>query len=254
MSNNSPDIQTIDDVLAELDKIIEDAIQSNDYLGIFAYVYWRTTQRVQEGIANGEFSDSERMELFDVAFAKRYIDAYWQFKNQQTPTQTWLVSFHARLQGLTLMQHLLMGMNAHINLDLGIVAAESAPGEKIHEIEADFMQINKILASLTDEMQERMGRVSTFVAWIDRVGSNKDELFVNFGIMLSREYAWFVARQLAMRSPEEQQEYIQQVDNNIARLSRIIQEPPGKIFKFLLRVISWFEEKNVQKIINNLRQ
>lgn len=254
MTNSEPTLHTIEDVLNELDRIIEDAVQSNDYLGVFAFIYWRTTQRIQEGIVQGEFANAEKMERFDVAFAKRYIDAYWQFKNGQTPTQSWLTSFHARLQKLTLMQHLLMGMNAHINLDLGIVAAEAAPGEKIQEIEADFMKVNKLLASLTDEMQERMGRVSIFVMWLDKIGGNKDELAANLGIMLSREYAWFVARQLAMRNPEEQVKYIQKVDSDIARLSRTIQEPPGKLLKFLLRIISWFEEKNVQKIIDNLRK
>lgn len=254
MNNGEPHMHTIEDVLRELNRIIEDAVQSNDYLGVFAYVYWRTTQRIQEGIAQGEFANPEKMERFDVAFAKRYIDAYWQFKDGQTPTQSWLSSFHARLQKLTLMQHLLMGMNAHINLDLGIVAAEAAPGEKIQEIEADFMKVNAILASLTDEMQARMGRVSILIAWLDKIGGKKDELVADLGILLSREYAWFVARQLAMRSSEEQLAYIQKVDQDIARLSRTIQEPPGRIFKFLLRIISWFEEKDVQKIIDNLRR
>jgi len=43
----------------------------------------------------------------------------------QTPTESWVKAFDAtEFWWLIVLQHLLMDMNAHINLDLGIAAAE----------------------------------------------------------------------------------------------------------------------------------
>ena len=53
------------------------------------------------------------------------------------------------------MQHLLMGMNAHINLDLGIAASEVAGGNSIHDLKSDFMKVNDILAGLLSEIIKR---------------------------------------------------------------------------------------------------
>ena len=66
---------TIEEVLAALDQIIDQTIQENNYLGIFAYVYRRTTAGIQQAIHEDAFEDSARMELFDVHFANYYIKA-----------------------------------------------------------------------------------------------------------------------------------------------------------------------------------
>ena len=50
--------------------------------------------------------------------------------------QCWSVAFHAaHRRPPIIFQHLLLGMNAHINLDLGIACAEVAPGPAIDDLE-----------------------------------------------------------------------------------------------------------------------
>jgi hypothetical protein len=247
-------MQTIDEILQELQRIISDSVEANDYLSIFAWVYWRTTQRIQEGIQRGEFLDSAAMERFDVAFAKRYIDAYWQFRHNETPTTSWLVSFQARTQPLTIVQHLLLGMNAHIHFDLGLVAAEHATHSDLKTLETDFMKVNDILEELIDEVQNRVGRVSRIVIWIDRLGGQRDEALANSSIRISRQYAWHVARQLLQRSPEQRPQYIEQTDMHVARVGQRILAPPLRPLRWLLRIISRFEEKEVRQIIRHLEK
>ena len=152
------------------------------------------------------------------------------------------------------MQHLLMGMNAHINLDLGIVAGTYDLPTGLESIKADFRKVNELLASLTDEMQARVSQTSRWLAWLDRVGGKKDEAVANLGIKISREYAWHIACQIAQRSPEERIHYIQQTDAEITRFSRLILEPPCRLLKYILLFVSWFEEKDVAKIMANLRR
>ena len=59
-------------------------------------------------------------------------------------------------------------MNAHINLDLGIAAAEVAPGASIHALEQDFNLINEILCEMVDDVQDRLGKIWPAMRMIDR--------------------------------------------------------------------------------------
>ncbi len=246
-------LQTIEDVLAELDRIIDHAVERNDPGAVFAFVYRRTTEKILEGLKEGRFSDREKLERFDVAFAKRYIDAYWQYQEGEEPTRSWREAFDAVRHPITLLQHAMLGMNAHINLDLGIVAAEAAPGDRIHDIKADFMLVNQLLEELIDEMQERLSRASRLLFLLDWVGGRKDESIVNFSIRRARDFAWLTASNLAYLDGEAFQQYLRQTDDAIAAIARRVAAPRSRLLKTTLRVIQYFEEKDVGKVIGLLR-
>lgn len=248
-----PTLVTIDDVLAALDDIINRAVQENSTAAIFAYVYRRTTAKVKEGIAAGRFEDNRRMEQFDVAFARKYIEAWWDFRKGRPVAKSWELAFSSADSNLVIMQHVLLGMNAHINLDLGIAAAEFAPRGQIHELEHDFMMINELLAELVDEVQERIGSVSPLMFFLDWVGKSDDEAIVNFSISKARECAWDVAEQLSSAPPDRKASIISNVDNRISRFGRIVAHPPGFILSKVLTFIRLFEEKDTGEIIKKLR-
>ena len=52
-----------------------------------------------------------------------------------------------------ILQHVLVGMNAHINYDLPLAVIAAANGDKIADLEQDFNAINDILADLLDPVQ-----------------------------------------------------------------------------------------------------
>jgi hypothetical protein len=244
---------TIDEVIEKLDLIILESVNDNNYIGIFAYVYRRTTAQIKEAIIAGEFEDNARMELMDVKFANRYIDAYYHFKENGTISRSWLIPFQSGHEKLTIMQHLLLGMNAHINLDLGIAAAEVANGSAIEGIKSDFMKVNDILESLTQEMQSRVARISFLMILLDIIGENNDEAIMNFSIVKAREQAWEFARKLAFLDDHGKTILINEVDTIISTLAGIIKHPPTKILKFVVKFISIFELKDVKMIINRLK-
>ncbi len=241
------------EVLIELDKIIAKSIEDGDYLSIFAYVYRRTTAQIKQEILAEKFEDNERMERLDVVFANRYLDAYQRFKNGKNPTASWQVPFDARFKKLTILQHLVMGMSAHINFDLGIAAAEIAQGQDIKDLKNDFMKVNEILANLTNEMQSRVSRVSNLLFLLDWIGGKSDEKIANFSIKKARQFAWNVATTLSVLDEEDKLKAIEAFDDQIAKLNHRIQNPPGKILNFILKIIGFFEEKNIEKIVENLR-
>ena len=113
-------IATIDDALARMDANLDRAIDQRDPRGYFTAVYRGVTQRVRDGVAAGEFEDNERMERFDVRFARYWLDAYAGWDRGDPIADSWSCSFEAARRGATVMQNLVLGINAHINLDLAV--------------------------------------------------------------------------------------------------------------------------------------
>lgn len=260
-----PPPATIRDVLDELDRIVDTTIRDNSPLGVFAWIYRRTTAKIAEGIREGRFENPARMESFDVDFARRYIDAYWRYRDEvrngdgdgegAQVTGSWRVAFGAAADGrATLLQHLLLGMNAHINLDLGIAAAGIAPGGQIDALEADFMLVNDLLAELTDEMQERIGRASPLMFLLDWVGGRDDEAVVNWSIGKARRFAWRFARKLAAAGdPDERDALIARTDAQVAAIGTLVARPPGFLLPKALAFIRRFEEKDTAAVIERIR-
>ncbi len=247
-------VKTIDDVLQNLDSIIEDSVKENNRLGIFAYIYRRTTAQIKQAITDQRFEDNDRMQILDVAFANMYINAYKDFCLNKSISKSWLAAFQAKNQKLTIIQHIILGMNAHINLDLGIAASSIAPGDKIKDLKNDFMLVNQILKDLINEMQLRVSRVSRLMILLDWIGQNEDEKIINFSIVKAREQAWDFANSLDNLHEDEKTKKIEAVDDFVSDLSSIIKRAPGILTRFIMKIISMFEEQDVKKIITLLEE
>jgi len=162
---------TIDNVIRSLDGIIDWAWQQKSRAGYFAAFYRRVTRAVKDGIGSGHFQNGPRMERLDVVFANRYLQAFEQFRAAQPPTQSWQVAFAAASDWYPIVvQQLLVGMNAHINLDLGIAAATVAPGDQISGLQHDFNEINAVLAELVGTVEKEIGEVSPWIALLQTFG------------------------------------------------------------------------------------
>ncbi|MDZ4705637.1 MAG: DUF5995 family protein [Saprospiraceae bacterium] len=163
--------RNIDQVLERLDYIIETSLNDQDPHGAFAALYRRVTAAVKDGIAVGQFDDGPRMERLDVVFANRYLDAWEARKAGKPVTEAWASVFETAGQGRKLLlQHLLLGMNAHINLDLGVAAATVCPGAAITGLHDDFNRINDLLAQMVDTVQDNLRSVSpcwaSWTGWV----------------------------------------------------------------------------------------
>ena len=200
---------TLDEVLSELNTIVKQSMAKNDRAGLFAYVYYRTTLQIKTAIEAGDFEDAKRMEDFDIVFANLYLIAYYDHKNNQPVSKAWQMAFNADLKNLSFLQHILLGMNAHINLDLGIAACEVMQGKNILDLESDFVKVNDILASIVQELQMRLARVSPLLFLLDWFGGNKDEKIINFSMVKARHYAWHLAIDLCKMKEEDRQSKIQ---------------------------------------------
>ena len=239
---------TIDEVIAILGDIITTEITDNSNLAFFPILYKKVTERIKEGIAQKEFDDNPRMERLDVIFANRYLAAYFTYKEGNKPSISWENAFEAaKNQKLLILQHLLLGINAHINLDLGIAVSETmGPQGDLQNIHDDFNKINAILASMVDGVQEKIGRVSPFFHLLDKVADGKEDLIATFSINIARDEAWIFANDYHNASDIEA--VFTKRDVSIGNLALKLSTTKSRILRWVIRFIRWFERKNVAQV------
>ncbi|MEN8239742.1 MAG: DUF5995 family protein [Actinomycetota bacterium] len=239
----------LDDVIGDLDEIIERAIRERSELGIFPALYRAVTTGVQEAVRVGFFDHNDAMEQLSIVFADRYIDAYAAMRQDRSLTEAWRVAFAAAMDGKRRMvvQHLLSGMTAHINLDLGVATATVAADDP-DSLYVDFFRVNQMLFEQVNGFQEMVNSVSSRMRWIDRIGGRLDERLAKIGIGGARERAWLLAMDL-IDHPTRRDEIISARDGETAHLEGLILEGIVRT-RTISRLITATEPSDVRVVIN----
>ncbi len=244
--------ETIDEVIERITEIVDEAKANRSRSGYFPALYRKVTIRVKQGIEEGFFDDGERMERLDVIFARRYLDAFEEYRSGGTPTQSWLFAFEVTEQWWPIvLQHLLLGMNAHINMDLGIAAARTAPHEQLPTLQDDFNKINKILASLVEGVLEELAQIWLVLRLMNRYLGSVETALINFSMEKARDHAWSVAERLAPLNEAEQAREIEQLDGEAMKLTRLVRYP-GTVGGTVNKIIRLGERGTVRRIIEIL--
>lgn len=246
-------ITTIDDVIDELDKIIEWSLANQSRIGYFAVLYRRMTVAVKQSIIANEFQDGQRMERLDMIFASRYFAAWNAYVNEKKCSNAWRSAFDAcQNSALIVLQHLLLGINTHINLDLCIAAAECCPGNSIYGLESDFEKINEIIAIQSQLVQDTLCNLWPPLKLLSSISNNEEKSVLNFSIVTARKCSWANAILLANFDEAQKDEHISQIDNMVVELDKQI-IAPGRWMEFLLKPVRMMEDPDVDKLIGLLK-
>jgi hypothetical protein len=206
---------------------VDAARQRADRRGWFTAMYHQTTSEVRDRVAAGAFDDAERMCGFVERFAARYLGPLGDWQEGRPVPRSWKQAFAAGRDNV-ILQHLLLGMNAHINLDLAVVAAETCPGEAIHGLHDDFMAINDVLGALMPKVRACIGRFSPLLDVVDRVGGGEDDEVLNFSIRVARNQSWSQALVLASTADlVRRAELVESLDRSVAVLGKVVASPGG---------------------------
>ena len=245
--------QNIDDVIAKLDGIVDWSRQHESRLGYFAALYRKMSVEVKRGIETSQFDDGERMHHIGAVFANRYLAAFDQFQQGRRPTRSWVLAFEATQRWRpTVLQHLVLGMNAHINLDLGIAMARSVRGDALPDAQSDFNKINDLLAHLIDQVQDELTEIWPLTRLLDRLGGRKDEFVINFSLERARDHAWQVAQRLAPLEHDAQELEIPALDAKVERIGRLVLYP-GWILSTAFTFVRLGERASISDIIDILK-
>jgi len=248
-----PHAITLNEVLDRLDAIIADSVRAKSRLGYFACLYRKMTITIRDAIAGNSFDDGARMEKLDVCFANRYLDAYYQYASGEKPTMSWQTAFYATTgNGLTVLQHLVLGINAHINLDLGIAAAKISTPETIGQLYNDFNKVNDVIGTLFGAVQSSLAKIAFPMYFIKKIDPKKTGAVLNFSISKARQTAWANALLLSEIGEQGESQVIETTDKIVYEVAQGIQSP-GWLMKGLLRWILWSESKDIAKNIDCLK-
>lgn len=219
-------MKTIEEVLKKLDEIILWSKENQSPVGYFACTYRIMTAQVLKGIQQKKFEDNPRMIALDLAFAKRYVDAWENYKLGKKCTNAWFIAFEAaKNPKLLILQHIFLGMNAHINLDLGISAASIMPYRKINPLKNDFGKINVVISAINQNVQNSLNKICYPVELIDQISNGKDNVILDFAIARARDTSWATAV-IASNTPNFLRESVENIiDYAAAKVASQILNP-----------------------------
>ena len=247
-----PAVATIDEVVAAIDGIIDWSITNTSHLGYFAALYKRITVAIRQGIIDGKFQDGPRMERFDVTFASRYfaaLNAYFHPLQFPPLSLCWRVAFEgALLPEPIIVQHLLAGVNAHIDLDLGIAAEETAPGPALPSLHDDFNAVNVVLASQVMAVLDEIDELSPVLADLYDVFMKYEIDIINTALEVTRDDAWAFASLLAVSPKLVQPFEIAKHDVKVTLIGRLILAPP----KPLSDIVAAIAARESRDVVHNI--
>jgi hypothetical protein len=219
--------RTFDTCLAQFEVVIERSRREQDRVGLFAAMYAGVTRSVRARCGEGAFAEPVRMERFVTAFADRYFAAHDAWRDGQRAPAVWTSAFEAgRRWRPIVLQHLLLGMNAHINLDLGVVTAELAGDpDRLTALRPDFDAVNDVLATMVDPAQRALSAASPWFGLVDSFGARSDEALINFSLRRARQQAWALAERLVELPVDKQGAEIDRVDQAVDGIAHRILHP-----------------------------
>ena len=250
---SSSRFRTIPEAVTALDGVVTWAEGANSPIGYFPALHREVALAIDAGVTADHFDDGARMVQMVGCFATRYLDAFDTFHRGDRPTQVWQVAFdRAADDSMTVLQHILMAMTAHIGLDLGVVAAEVAPGDELAGLRGDFERINGVLDGLVDMDRLAVDGVSPALRDLDRLGPVGDWL-VEGAIHDAREHSWRLAVELAALEGDERDRAVAAADVRVAGFGRDVAHPTLLVRDFLRDVVRPAEGRAVASVIARLR-
>jgi hypothetical protein len=230
-----------------VDELRDIALEADDAAGYFPALYVRVTGDIAARIRDQQFDDGERMERLVDAFAGYYIRArYAEIPVPRCWQATWDV---AADPNLVIVQHLLLGANAHVNHDLAQAIVEIAPHYGgLEAVRDDFDLINDVLAGSFIGVIRDLDRVSQWASEAAMFGGGR--LF-NFSMRAARSQAWGTAERLYPLDEAGRREYMRELDRLVSILAYMITRPTFPA-GFALWLARRFEERDPRAVTRAL--
>jgi hypothetical protein len=234
----------IADTAAELRAI---ARAARDATGFFPALYSRVTARIGAAITAGTFADGPALDAFATRFANHYVNAATDPAHRPRSWRAaWDVAGDA---DLLIVQHLLLGINAHVNHDLAltVVAAADARGD-LRSIKPDFDAVNDVLAATYRDVVTDLDRVSRWVGHVARLGA--DRAF-NFSLRTARAQAWAAASRIHPLDADARLAAAAELDRVVPVVSYLITQPPP-VVRPLVRLARRLEERDAATVVRTM--
>jgi Family of unknown function (DUF5995) len=212
--------ESVEDVQRLLERCVEVARDENSADAYFPLIYSWETRDIAAAANAGLFDAPEELRRMIVAFANRYFEARAQFRANKPTPRSWALAFRAaRSSSALVVQHLLLAMNAHVNLDLGAAAAATnLPW-------ADFFRVDVILGRGVSRIQARLNRTTPVLHALDFLGGEFDEMFTIYSLKAARRQAFELAQQLRTAPEAGQAVVLVEADDRALHFGKRLLDP-----------------------------
>jgi hypothetical protein len=211
-------------ITQKMQTLVDEWTQAYDRRAIFLHCYMLMTRNMLAAIESGEFHDPDWVRPLLHRFSDYYFDALEAYESQNPNTpKVWQRAHDAsQEEKVAVLQHLLLGVNAHINYDLVLTLVEmletewDALDESMRKWRyADHCHVNAIIARTIDSVQDQVVEILVpKMDLVDRLLGPFDEWMASRLISHWREEVWQHAVQLLESSDDADrlrlQQYIEQ--------------------------------------------
>jgi hypothetical protein len=222
--------QTLDDVVAGLSALEAGYREQRDRRAIFATLYGVVSAEVRERVRRGGFEDPAWVHRYAVSFANLYRAALlaWDGGRFTDLPKAWRLAFEAGAgdRGF-ILQHLLLGINAHVNHDLPYAIDGIGIGADRASRYRDHAAVNEVLASVTERATARIASLyAPGLTAADDCAGQIDEMLSLFSLRVARDSAWESSIALAnATSPLERALSMTLIGSRAAAMARLLLSP-----------------------------
>src|SRR5215213_1528534 len=194
----------IDEAIPCMRKVLDYFHERNDYRAVFVRAYYIITVNVhaavhQLGNRKQIFFDPDWIKSLAGKFSTLYIQSLTTFERDAESELAWKIAHKAAVERRsTVIQDLILGLNAHINYDLayGIYLNMKEHGDDKNHLllprrKFDHDQVNEILVASIPEITETLARdYGGAIRFLDVALDRLDDLLAGVGLKHYRERVW----------------------------------------------------------------
>lgn len=251
--------QSVPDVISNFKWLEKYLFNRGDLRGVFTTAYLHITQSIGAAIEEDSFKDTLWSQNYLICFANLYRKAFlnYEIDNIAGVPKSWRQAFDlAKNKKGFVIQHLLLGINAHINHDLALALHEVKIDPNRGNKYKDHTDINIILEKATDGLKQSVAeKYAPILKRLDQGFGTVDDQITNFSIPKAREHAWSMAIALASSQTDFEKMILQKsLDEQAAVLARLILASPIQhpTVNEGVTFLKWFDRK-VSRIITFFR-
>ncbi|MGM0384914.1 MAG: DUF5995 family protein [Actinomycetota bacterium] len=185
--------------LARMDGLAEVWRATSDGRGTFLACYRLMTGSMVTAVDERGFADPAWVDLLLVRFAEYYFDAVAAYdRDPAAAPDAWRLAHDSCRERRWELQRLLLGINAHINVDLPLTVEELlAPewsglsGTARERRRRDYLAVNRIIAATVDAVQDTVVEPAVpILALVDVLLGPTEEFLMSRMLEQWRETAW----------------------------------------------------------------
>lgn len=211
---------TIDEMFGYLDELIATNKQRCSRLGYFPAVYRYVVTNLRIYYERGLLGDPLRIQQIALGLFNRYFAALQRYQAGELPTRAWLLAFEAaQSRWPTVGQQVMLSINPHINLDLGVVVAQSCPAAELPAFRDEFFAMNRLLAPLIVHTVDSLDQISPLFGLL---GGKPRAALINGLVDRMGQHAWQLCNQLAPLGEAARAEVLAALDGRLVLIGRAL--------------------------------